>query len=223
MASNASDFFTAMAGRYDAHIRLGHPYYDEMLAELARTLPDSASRILELGGGTGALAAFLAERFPDAELTLVDASTAMLDVARERLAGASGVTYVAETFERLVLPPAQFDLVTSNMSLHHVVDKGTFYARLRDWLQPGGWLVFGDELTGAVPYVEKLHWSDWESFARLPGHWSEADLAAGHQHYLDYDRYETLARQLELLAGAGFQPIDCAWRHSNYAIFVAQA
>jgi tRNA (cmo5U34)-methyltransferase len=222
MVETERSFFDAMASRYDSSIRLGHPYYDEMLAEVARTLPERAQEILELGCGTGALSAAILARYPDATLTLVDGSNEMMDIARQRLEAAAA-SFVRQAFEQLAFPTAQFDLVASNMSLHHIEDKGPYYERIRTWLRPGGWLVFGDELTGAVPHVETLHWNDWEDFARQPGHWTEDDLSKAREHYLQNDHYETLARQLELLGEAGFDPVDCAWRHSNYAVFVAQA
>lgn len=36
-----------------------------------------------------------------------------------------------------------------------------------------------------------------------------------------FDHYETLPRQLELLSDAGFTQVDCTWRYLNYGVFVA--
>jgi len=48
---------------------------------LALGLPASGGRVLDLGGGTGALAAALAERFPTAEVEIWDTDRDMLAVA----------------------------------------------------------------------------------------------------------------------------------------------
>ncbi len=226
MAQTASDFFEARVREYDSLARRGLPRRDEMLAELVRTLPDAAVDVLELGCGTGALTLRLAARYSAASLTVVDAAPGMIGLARERLRAAHSAVaeqacFVTSTFEELALPDASFDCVTSSMSLHHVIDKAPLYRRLRSALREGGAFVFADELTGAVPHVQQLHWQRWIEFARLPRHLEEREIAEIIEHMTAWDHYETLPRQLELLAEAEFQEVDCAWRRWNYGIFVA--
>jgi len=108
------------------------------------------------------------------------------------------------------------------MSLHHIVDKGPFYRRLHGSLRPGGMLVLGDELAGAVPRVQQLNWDGWLRFARQSGRLSDSEIEEIVRHEREFDHYETLPRQLELLGAAGFGSADCVWRYLNYAVFVAQ-
>jgi tRNA (cmo5U34)-methyltransferase len=182
--------------------------------------------MLELGCGTGALTLLLAGRYPDARLSVVDAAPEMVELTRARLeagypALAGRATYLTATFETLDLEDGAYDLIAASMSLHHIVDKAPFYARLHASLRDGGALVFADELTGAVPYVQQRHWDRWETFARQPDHLTEAEIDSIIEHMGRFDHYETLPRQIELLAQAGFRAVDCAWRHVNYGIFVA--
>ena len=150
----------------------------------------------------------------------------MIRIVRERLeraapAFAERAQLRVGNFETLELETRRADLITSNMSLHHVAAKGPFYAGLRRALRPGGSLVFGDEVTGAVPYTQALHWNDWLEFATRPGHLTPEQLEECYRHMEAHDHYETLPNQLALLRDAGFSRVDCVWRYLNYAIFVA--
>lgn len=221
----AGEYFGAIVEEYDSRMRRGLPRYEEMLRELVRSLPAAAEDILELGCGTGALTLLLAERYPSARLTLVDAAPEMLDLTRDRLADAfpdvrASAHFIVSTFEDLDLTEQRYDCITASMSLHHIADKGPFYRKLHFALRRGAALVFADELTGAVDYTQELHWNDWLEFARLPGHLTEDEIGEIIEHVEELDYYETLPRQLELLAAAGFSTADCVWRSGNYAIFV---
>jgi ubiquinone/menaquinone biosynthesis C-methylase UbiE len=226
--ATVGEFFSARAHRYDDQARLGLLGYDAMLDELTRSLPDGPSQILELGCGTGALTSRVAQRFPGASIHAIDASGEMLMIAEERIRAevspvdADRVSFEVACFEEARLGVEVFDLVTASMSLHHLVDKLPFYREIRKSLRRGGNFVFADELTGVVPYIEALHWNDWLEFASRPGHLSRAELAEMLRHCEEFDHYETLPAQLELIADAGFGSVDCIWRASNYAIFAAQ-
>jgi ubiquinone/menaquinone biosynthesis C-methylase UbiE len=226
--TNAVDrYFDATAREYDARTLRAHPCYEEMLGQVLANLPPVAARILELGCGTGALTERLAARYPDARILAVDAAPRMIDVARERLgrlaAPAARVEFTVSRFEDMALPVQEFDLVTSNMALHHVLDKPPVYASIRAALRPGHSLIFGDELLGATPEIEQRHYDTWVAFASQPGHLTRAEFDDIDQHIQQFDHYETLPAQLELLTGAGFHPVDCVWRYLNYSIWVAQA
>lgn len=231
MTKSAGEFFGEISSEYDSIARRGMPRYEEMLEALARCLPDGPSDLLELGCGTGALTRLLAERYSEARLRAVDAAPEMIELAQARLVevGVATAGMIAETsfevaqFEALILPERGYDLIAANMSLHHIEDKGPFYARLRLALRPGGLLVFGDELKGAHAHIEERYWNAWLDYARLPGHLSEDEVARIVRHSEAIDHYETLPRQIELLRAAGFAPVDCVWRYLNYAVFVAQA
>ena len=86
----------------------------------------------------------------------------------------------------------------------------------------GGLFVVGDELSGASAHLQQLNWDDWLRFARHAGRLSDAEIAEVVRHEREFDHYETLPRQLELLNDAGFRSVDCVWRYLNYAVFVAE-
>ena len=143
------EYFDRIASEYDDLIRRAVPVYESMLSELERALPadgEGVRRIVELGAGTGNASVVVARAFPAATLVLVDAAAEMLDVARARLARElperpGAIEQRVARFEELALEPGTVDLVVSSIALHHVEDKPPLFARVRDWLRPGGEIV----------------------------------------------------------------------------------
>ena len=220
--SAVSEYFGGLAPEYASFAQRAMPRREEMLRELVRCLPDGPRDVLELGCGTGTLTALLASRYPEASISAVDASGEMIRIARQRGPGGR-LSFTIALFEDLDLAEGSFDLIASNMSLHHVADKGPFYKRLRRGLRPGGCLVFGDEATAAVRRIDELNWNGWLKFARLPGRLSEEEIAGIREHEKEFDHYETLPNQIDLLRAAGFDPVDCVWRYRIYGVYVAEA
>ena len=114
----------------------------EDLIALARAATGGrASRILDVGCGTGEGAARLHAEL-GAETTLgIDASAAMLERARELVADGSGGLAFELADVASYEPPAPFDLVFSNACLHWLDDHPALLERVRAWVAPGGVLA----------------------------------------------------------------------------------
>ena len=91
--------------------------------------------MLELGCGAGDLSVELVRR--GAELTALDVSPAMVELARDRV----DATFLVAPAERTGLPDEAFDLAVGKWVLHHV-DVPAAAAELRRVLRPGGRAVF---------------------------------------------------------------------------------
>ena len=108
---------------YDVQIRRFIPHYDEMIAtgvELLAALAPADGRVLDLGGGTGALAAAVLDGLPGVRMTVLDVDADMLGEARRRLARfANRVSFQEGSFLE-PLPAA--DAVVASLALHHVHD-----------------------------------------------------------------------------------------------------
>lgn len=102
--------------------------------------------VLEIGGGSGAMAEGVLRTFPDVRLTLTDVDEAMVAGARSRLA--KHASAVAERADVTALPYAagSYDIVTSYLMLHHVIDWLDALGEAARVLRPGGMLV-GYDLT----------------------------------------------------------------------------
>ena len=112
------------------------PLHDAVLSELAETNP---ATVLDLGCGTGQLLTRLTEGFPDADVTGLDYSPAMLSKAAERatsslLQGDAGA---------LPFAPASFDVITCTESFHWYANQQSTLHQLAQLLRPDGVLVVG--------------------------------------------------------------------------------
>lgn len=110
--------------------------------------------VLEIGGGSGAMAQELLGRDPGIRLTLADIDPAMADAARRRLApfgDRARVTVGDGT--RLDFPDDSFDTVCSWLMLHHTIDWEGVLAEVARVTRPGGLMVGYDLTDSAIARV----------------------------------------------------------------------
>ncbi|HSF01572.1 MAG TPA: class I SAM-dependent methyltransferase, partial [Solirubrobacterales bacterium] len=122
---------------YLDRIRAELPRYDELQERTVEAIPFSPGRVLELGVGTGETARRLLARYPDAELTGLDAQPEMVFKAREL-----GIEVRLARMED-PLPDGPWDLVVSVLSVHHLTDerKRDLFRRVREQSRA---IVIGD-------------------------------------------------------------------------------
>jgi ubiquinone/menaquinone biosynthesis C-methylase UbiE len=99
--------------------------------------------LLDLGAGTGALALAVLERWPGAQVTGIDPSSRMLDVAadRARLRWSSlpaRLRLVVASADRLPLADQSMDLVVSSFVIQLVPKRSAVLREVRRVLRPGG-------------------------------------------------------------------------------------
>lgn len=112
------------------------------IAEMARrTTP--GSRVLEVGTGTGHFTRWLAEEAaPDTEIYSFDFSWPILELARQTIAGLSGIILCrANAREGLPFPPEAFDIVFTRLA--PLGPRGVSNVEAAyPLLKPGGWYVW---------------------------------------------------------------------------------
>jgi tRNA (cmo5U34)-methyltransferase len=170
------------------------PSYERLQSLAVEACGSSATRILELGVGTGETSRRLMERFPSASLVGIDASANMLAAAR------SAVPRATLRVGRLeeALPSGPFDLVVAVLAVHHLdgAGKADLYRRVAAVLDRGGRFVMGDVVVPEDP----------------------ADVVTPIDGV--YDQPSTVADQLSWLRAAGFSP-SVVWSHLDLAVISA--
>lgn len=104
---------------------------------LAQVRLDQPRRVVDLGCGPGNVTTLLAARFPQAEVTGIDSSAAMLAKARV----AAPACRFLEADVGAWTPDSPPDLIYSNAALHWVGGHETLLPRLLSLLAPGGVLA----------------------------------------------------------------------------------
>ncbi len=225
MSHSVEGHLCLRASEYDEVIRQLVPSYPAMrpvqLDLLALCIPPAGGLILDLGGGTGALAAVVAERFAGATVEIWDTDPEMLKIARERCDQFSErIRYVEQSFTG-PLPPC--DAVAACLSLHHIKDpavKAATYRHIFEALRPGGIFVNADTAVPATPILRQHAFQLWADAMRPHG---ISDDEA-HKHFASWARedfYPPLLTELRLLADAGFSEPECFWREAAAVVFGA--
>ena len=129
-----------------------------LLDRLPPGVPAVGHRILDVGTGTGTLAAEVLRRWPGSRVTGIDPSPAMLELVGPTLRDAVGPD-VARRFEpvtafadRLPLDDASVDLAISSFVLQLVPDRGAALREIGRVLRPGGTLAWVTWLAGGEAF-----------------------------------------------------------------------
>jgi len=177
-------------------VRQEIPAYDLLQDRLIdATRKVFATRILDLGSGTGETARRLLAAHPDAHLVGVDGNEDMLTAARESLADKNATFHVGRLEQPL--PAGDFSLITSALTIHHLTaaEKQNLYGRIASALRPRGRFVLADVVIPDDPSDTTIELSD-------------------------YDRPSPLSDQLDWLDAAGLQPHLC-WTDKDLAVIAA--
>lgn len=99
---------------------------------------------LEFGAGTGILSILLQDHF--SEITLMDSSQEMVNVANSKIAsgGQSNLKAIYFDLEKESYGAKTFDVIFSQMVLHHVNDIESIFNKFKRLLNSGGMLALAD-------------------------------------------------------------------------------
>jgi trans-aconitate 2-methyltransferase len=121
------------AATYDRSSTPQQRWSDEVLGRLGALAPDA--RVLDVGCGTGRMAEALLELVPRGRVLAIDASSEMVELARERLGDRADV-WTCDVLALELDEPV--DAIVSNATLHWVPDHDALWRRLAAALRPGG-------------------------------------------------------------------------------------
>jgi trans-aconitate methyltransferase len=167
-----------------------------------------AGPVLDLGCGTGLVAEMVLDRFPTLTLFGLDSSTAMLSLAKDRLARYGERARLVEgdlTSLDRVEAPATCAAAMAVQSLHHL-DEAQYRSAVGwtfDQLAPGGWFFIIDRL--AIPSATV--YSAFRDLRERQGQIPNPPDWPGYLEWLEVNGDRPLPVQtiLRLLEDAGFQ------------------
>jgi trans-aconitate methyltransferase len=207
---------------YDALIRTFIPGYEGLLHDAAATLKTTArSRapvVVDLGIGTGALAAACVTALPRARIHGIDEDAGMLAAARTRL-GRRLHQVVHDSFERADIP--RCDAVVASLALHHIPTRPRrlrLFRRLHAALAAGGVLISADCHPSSNPRLAAAERSAW--IAHLERSYAPAIARRYLRTWAREDHYATLDDELTTLRRAGFS-VDVRLRTGSFAVIAA--
>jgi trans-aconitate 2-methyltransferase len=163
----------------------------------ARIAVPDAGRVIDLGCGPGNSTEVLAERWPDAEITGLDSSEAMLETARKSQPEREWIKGdIVEWAKQKDASP--YDVVFANASLQWITAQAVNFPRLLARVSPGG--AFAAQMPGnhGAPIHQLMRdiaaspaWRKWFPTGTARG-WFSSNLA----HY--YDMLASHAARLDI-------------------------
>ncbi|MCI0698582.1 methyltransferase domain-containing protein [candidate division KSB1 bacterium] len=210
---------------YDERIRTFIPNYEEMLDEVAATVALFGKKqptIVDLGIGTGALAARCLAISPQARVVGIDSDADILALARRRLSQkrAQQPTLIQGNFLENALP--RCDAIVATLALHHIAEAKTkqrFYAQCFAALRRGGIFANGDCFMAENAKLSQRYMEIWQRHLRR--FYSLRQAQSFFTTWADEDTYFPLAQELVMLKAVGFE-VEVVWRRAPFAVVMGR-
>lgn len=212
--------FDAIAGKYDRQRRQLIPCFDEFYG-MALSLVESdnpSPKILDLGAGTGLFSGMVLQKYPDAQLMLMDVSDQMLEGARQRFRHNDRIRYIVGDYSDYTFSQS-YDIVISSLSIHHLSHpaKRQLFSAVYRMLRQGGIFVNADQVEGNTPQTNQYYRQRWLTSIHDSGLPKEAIDASIERRKLDINA--KAGDQIAWMEQAGFDAVDCMYKHLDFAVF----
>lgn len=216
------DTFENVAKDFDDVILRLVPYYKEMIEDLLLVIPferDKKINVIDLGCGTGTLSLKIKEFFPNAQLTCMDMTKNMLELAKIKLSEHKNIEYILENFYTFNFNK-KYDLVISSFALHHLVtpeDKISFYQKIYNSLNENGCFYNLDILIGPNDEIQNYYMKKWAEF--LSQNLTEEEVDKNFERYYEEDSPESTMNHLKWLEQVGFRDVDVIRKYYNFCLY----
>jgi len=163
-SADVKAFFERVSVEWD---EMRASFYNEGVIDAlaAHASVDGPSRVVDVGTGTGFVAAGLA---PQASSVVgVDSSPAMLAVAAGNMQalGLGNVTLIEGSLNALPLEDESVDAAVANMVLHHAEDPAAMLSEMARVVRPGGMVAITDEVEHGYEWMRTEQADLWLGFA----------------------------------------------------------
>ncbi|MBN1576665.1 MAG: class I SAM-dependent methyltransferase [Chitinispirillaceae bacterium] len=217
------DHFESEAKEFDDTIIKLIPYYGQMVDAVIGSISfdrDAAICVLDLGCGTGTIAAGISGKFPKSHIVCLDLASNMIDSAKRKLANHKDVEFITGDFSRIGFN-GNYDAIVSSLALHHLEtdgDKKAFYAKIYGNLRLSGIFFNADVVLASSEYHQEVYMRRWIEYMsksiskdEIYGKWIPT-------HNRE-DRPARLMDQLKWLGEIGFRSIDVIWKYYNFCVY----
>ena len=195
------DFFAARVGGYDEHMRTSIEGASGFYAFTASLLPvEKGARVLDLGCGTGLELEEYFRLNPEAEVTGIDLSEAMLEALKQKFPDRK-IRLVRGSYFDIPFGEGAYDAAVSVESLHHFTPerKKALYGKLHAALRNGGQFV----LTDYFAESEELEKEYFQNLKRL-----KEEQGLPENVFVHYDTPLTVDHEIRILRQAGFSDVQ---------------
>jgi len=174
--------------------------------------------LLDIGSGSGAFAAQVAQNFPQAQLTLLEADEKLLRKSLSRIGSDAARTDAVALDWRGEDLPGRHDVVSAILSLHDLdaEEKRDLYEAAFGVLGRNGLLLLVLRVKAGTPAVDHAYRSAWQQQVMAGG--GDAALVAQHLADLKAENLGTVADELAAVSGAGFVEVNCWYQNLSYAL-----
>ena len=195
------DFFAARIDGYDEHMRTSIEGASDFYAFTASRLPaEKGARVLDLGCGTGLELEEYFRLNPDADVTGIDLSEAMLEALKKKFPDRN-IRLVRGSYFDVPFGEDVFDAAVSVESLHHfpAERKEMLYGKLHAALRKGGRFV----LTDYFAESEELEKENFQNLKQL-----KEEQGLPEEGFFHYDTPLTVDHEIRMLRQAGFSDVQ---------------
>jgi arsenite methyltransferase len=164
ITEESAQYFEKVAGKWD-EIRSTYFTQEVRQAAIRKAYLRPEMVVADVGAGTGFMSAGLAPLVR--RVYAIDASPAMLEVARQNLQAFPNLFFQESDGLSLPLPDESLDAVFANMYLHHCPDPASAVREMVRVLRPGGRLVVTDMDAHPYAWLKDEMADVWQGFERL--------------------------------------------------------
>lgn len=197
-------------------------YPRSMATSLVAEYRPEASLVIDVASGPGSFLDAFLDEFPRAHGIWVDASDAMLEHAKRRLARhGARVEYLVSDMRALNAAglPRNADVISTSRAAHHLDRQGLgeFYREAADHLLPGGWLLNLDHTWVSKEW--KARYQSVRTRMRRGAKKTPDPTKSTHHHDSPLVRIEG---HLEAIQEAGLVDVDMPWKGFQTCLFVGR-
>lgn len=201
MLEKMNDFFTARVDGYDEHMKSNIEGASDFYKYTAEMLPnDAGAKVLDLGCGTGLELEEFFKANPNASVTGIDLTKAMLDELKKKFPEKDLDLICGSYFEEPFGEKA-YDAAVSVESLHHFnkEKKLGLYNKLHESLKDNGYFILTDYFAESEE-LEAEYFYNLEEIKRNEG--------LSEDEFYHYDTPLTVEHEIEVLKEAGFSKVE---------------